>query len=115
MSLHKTPLTNDEREGLILHNLSITNPSQLTDSFRLGMKWQQKKMAEAQVELETLQLMYENLRKNFNKMIGDTLGEDYYNYGADTYTCDQLSCESVTRKANRSLWQHFKDVLFGGK
>ena len=58
---------------------------------------------------------YESLRINFNKMLDGVLGKDYYNLAHDVYTADQFSCESITRKANRSLWQHFKDVLFGEK
>lgn len=39
--MHKTPLTDLEREGLIAHGLEskIGRPSQLVDSFRLGVAW----------------------------------------------------------------------------
>ena len=43
MSLHKTPLTSYEREGLDLHFLSTDKPSQLSDCFRLGMAWEAKR------------------------------------------------------------------------
>lgn len=39
MSMHKVPLTELEREGLILHHLPVGSPSQLSDAFRLGMSW----------------------------------------------------------------------------
>lgn len=41
MSLHKKPLTVAEAEGLKNHGLPIGMPSQLADSFRLGMAWAQ--------------------------------------------------------------------------
>lgn len=39
MSLHKQPLTELEREGLIKHCLPVDTPSQLSDAFRLGVYW----------------------------------------------------------------------------
>jgi hypothetical protein len=41
MSNHKTPLTELERTGLIVHGLkdSIGKPSQLADVFRQGVAW----------------------------------------------------------------------------
>lgn len=39
MSMHKIPLTDLERLGLEKHHLPIGNPSQLSDCFRLGMKF----------------------------------------------------------------------------
>lgn len=40
MSMHKIPLTAHEEEGLRKHGLDIGTPSQLSDVFRQGMKWQ---------------------------------------------------------------------------
>ena len=39
MSMHNTPLTDLEREGLEKHLLAIEYPSQLADVFRQGMAW----------------------------------------------------------------------------
>ena len=39
MSMHNTPLTDLEREGLSRHLLAIEYPSQLADVFRQGMAW----------------------------------------------------------------------------
>lgn len=39
MSMHKIPLTPLEEEGLKKHGLDIGTPSQLSDAFRLGVKW----------------------------------------------------------------------------
>ena len=43
MSMHATVLTKDEEEGLQFHRLPIGTPSQLSDAFRLGMKWASRK------------------------------------------------------------------------
>jgi hypothetical protein len=48
-------------------------------------------------------LQYDNLRKHFQKMIRNVLGEDYYNMGMDVYDCDRLCCEDIARKAKSSL------------
>lgn len=49
MSMHKTPLTDVEREGLEKHGLgqNIGKPSQLADAFRQGVKWGQEQEREA--------------------------------------------------------------------
>ena len=39
MSMHRIPLTELERAGLINHGLAVGKPSQLSDAFRHGMKW----------------------------------------------------------------------------
>jgi len=41
MSMHKKPVTDLEREGLILHGLGryVGKPSQLADVFRQGIAW----------------------------------------------------------------------------
>jgi hypothetical protein len=39
MSMHNTPLTDLEREGLEKHGLKIGTPSQSSDCFRAGMAW----------------------------------------------------------------------------
>ena len=45
-------------------------------------------------------LQYESLRSNFQKMVEDVLGKDYYNMGMDVYECDRICCEDITRRAN---------------
>lgn len=39
MSMHKIELTDLEKSGLTAHRLAIGKPSQLSDCFRLGVKW----------------------------------------------------------------------------
>jgi hypothetical protein len=39
MSMHKIPLTNLELSGLRAHGFEEDSPSQLSDAFRLGVKW----------------------------------------------------------------------------
>jgi hypothetical protein len=43
--MHKIPLTNTEKTGLIEHGLDIGTPSQLSDVFRQGIAWGQKEIA----------------------------------------------------------------------
>lgn len=48
-------------------------------------------------------LQYDSLRLNFNKMVNDVLGGDYYNMGMDVYDADRICCEDITNKANESF------------
>lgn len=43
-------------------------------------------------------LQHESLRLNFQKMVDDVLGEDYYNMAMDVYECDRICCEDITSK-----------------
>ena len=44
MSMHQTPLTDIERDGLKAHGLPIGTPSQMSDCFRHGVKWAQEQL-----------------------------------------------------------------------
>lgn len=51
MSMHKIPLTDLEKQGLIEHGLSMDSPSQLSDSFRLGVQFATKEFNKTTVQL----------------------------------------------------------------
>lgn len=48
-----------------------------------------------------LDYAYKELRKNFNKLTNEILGEDYYNMGMDTYNCDQETTDDILYKYKR--------------
>ena len=50
-------------------------------------------------------LQYQSLRNNFNRLVTDVLGADYYNMAMDVYVADKICCEDITRKANKTIWQ----------
>jgi hypothetical protein len=56
-------------------------------------------------------LQYESLRKNFNKMFKDVLGEDYYNMAMDVYDADRICCEDITRIANKTWFDKLLNIL----
>lgn len=40
---------------------------------------------------------YENLRHNFDKISDTILGKDYYNFGCDTYTTDNMTTQDILK------------------
>ena len=50
-------------------------------------------------------LQYNSLRKNFNAMVTDILGSDYYNMAMDVYEADKICCEDITKKAKQSAFE----------
>lgn len=54
-------------------------------------------------DLKTDNLIYHNLRDNFNKVVKKVLGSDYYNMGMDVYTSDKLACEDIINKKVKVL------------
>ena len=55
-----------------------------------------------------LDYAYKELRKNFNKLTNEILGEDYYNMGVDTYNCDEETTEDLLYKYKKLK----KEVVF---
>ena len=58
--------------------------------------------------LKLTKLVYDNLRRNFNMVVDEVLGPDYYNYGMDSYTCDRLTCEDIINKKVKVLFSNKK-------
>ena len=56
-------------------------------------------------------LQYESLRNNFNEMVTDVLGDDYYNMAMDVYDADRICCEDITAKVNKSLFFKFFNLF----
>lgn len=52
-------------------------------------------------EIEKLQ--YENLRKQFNKIIHELLGKCYYNMAMDVYKCDEQCADDVIEYNNNLI------------
>lgn len=46
------------------------------------------------------EMQYHNLRENFYDVVDNVLGKDYYNEGADCYTCDAFTCRDIIFKFN---------------
>lgn len=61
-------------------------------------------------------LQYKSLRTNFNKMVDDVLGENYYNMANDVYECDRICCEDITIEAKgffKTIFKNMFNNLFG--
>ena len=48
-------------------------------------------------ERDYYKLRFEELNKQWNKVIDEILGEDYYNYGCDWKSCDRLTTEDIIK------------------
>lgn len=59
-------------------------------------------------DLKLTQLIYSNLRRNFEMVVDEVLGPDYYNSGMDSYTCDRLTCEDIINKKVKVLFSNKK-------
>jgi hypothetical protein len=64
MSMHKIPLTKLERKGLIAHGLDVGTPSQLSDCFRHGYRWNDSQLKE--------------LKSAWLELIGNTTEKDAF-------------------------------------
>lgn len=74
-------------------------------------KVREKKKEQLDTNVENLKLtklVYDNLRRNFNMVVDEVLGTDYYNYGMDSYTCDRLTCEDIINKKVKVLFSNKK-------
>lgn len=62
-------------------------------------------------ERDYYKLRFEELNKQWNKVIDEILGKDYYNYGCDWESCDRLTAEDIIykyKKAKKRWWNFGK-------
>ena len=62
---------------------------------------QQEEIFKLQARVDRLTVIlkqYENLRRNFNRLRKEVLGEDYYNLAMDVYKCDEIVCDDIIKK-----------------
>ena len=45
--------------------------------------------------------IHRDLNEHYQKLINELLGEDYYNYGMDSYSCNSFSCEDMLHEIRR--------------
>jgi hypothetical protein len=79
MSMHKIELTQLERAGLERHHLAVGSPSQLSDCFRLGVKWAQENAP--QPEWVSINTPPHNNDDVFCKKESGFKQIDYYQFG----------------------------------
>ena len=61
-------------------------------------------------EKELYEHMYKELKKQWNRVIKELLGENYYNYGCDTYSCDKFTADYLIYKYKKRWWQFWKKI-----
>ena len=52
-------------------------------------------------------LQYQSLRNNFNKLVDEVLGEDYYNMAMDVFEADRICCEDIARECKKGFFSRF--------
>lgn len=61
-------------------------------------------------EKELYEYMYKELRKQWNRVVDELLGEDYYNDGCDHYSCDKFTADDLIYKYKKRWWQFWKKI-----
>lgn len=61
-------------------------------------------------EKELYEHMYKELRKQWDRVIKELLGGDYYNYGSDHYSCDKFTADDLIYKYKKRWWQFWKKI-----
>lgn len=106
MSMHKIELTEWEREGLELHRLPVDKPSQLSDTFRLGVQFATRKSNETIVDLAkrncVLQAKIDSLMLEFcpEEMAQEQIERWEENQVVSNYSTkdNMITCESLKEK-----------------
>lgn len=62
-------------------------------------------------ELESYKRHHSYLYNVFYSMIEASLGKDYYNMGADSYSCNEFSGYDMMFKINRKTAEKYKNIL----
>jgi hypothetical protein len=63
-------------------------------------------------ERDFYKLRFEELNKQWNRVIDELLGEDYYNYGCDWASCDKLTADDLIYKYKKKerWWKFWKKI-----
>ena len=61
-------------------------------------------------ERDYYKLRFEELNKQWNRVIHKLLGENYYNYGCDWKTCDEFTADDLIYKYKKRWWQFWKKI-----
>lgn len=59
-------------------------------------------------ERDYYKLRFEELNKQWHKVINELLGEDYYNDDMDWHSCDEFTTHDLIRKYKRKNWKFWK-------
>ena len=61
-------------------------------------------------ERDYYKLRFEELNKQWNRVIEKLLGKNYYNYGCDWKTCDEFTADDLIYKYKKRWWQFWKKI-----
>lgn len=61
-------------------------------------------------ERDYYKLRFEELNKQWDRVIHKLLGENYYNYGCDWQTCDEFAADDLIYKYKKRWWQFWKKI-----
>lgn len=64
-------------------------------------------LEEVEKERDYYKLRFEELNKQWYRVIEALLGKDYYNYGCDWKTCDEFTADDLIYKHKRKRWWRF--------
>lgn len=118
MSLHKVPLSDLERSGLVSHGLSVGEPSMTSDAFRLGIAWALGALACEKLPvghtIPAAQYLADERVKALEvaKALTSTVSVDYYDNPGMSFDSRMLPREAVDyRKDYRDvLDRHINDL-----
>lgn len=103
--------SDEDRYTILAYFLLKSRQESLQRELNTAMNALTKPMKNKEFD-EISKMQYASLRKNFNKLIRDVLGDDYYNMAMDVYDADRICCEDIAIKANRG-W--FERLIYNDK
>lgn len=71
----------------------------------------EEEVEELKREREMYETCYKELRKQWNRVVDELLGKNYYNDGCDHYSCDQFTADDLIYKYKKRWWQFWKKKL----
>ena len=67
-------------------------------------------LEEVEHERDYYQLRFEELNKQWHRVIEALLGKDYYNYGMDWCSADRLTADDLIYKYKKRWWRFWKKI-----
>jgi hypothetical protein len=70
----------------------------------------EEELEKLKFERDFYELRFKELNKQWQRVIDELLGKDYYNYGCDWKSCDEFTADDLIYKFKKRWWQVWRKI-----
>ena len=70
----------------------------------------EEELEKLKFERDFYELRFKELNKQWQRVIDELLGKNYYNYGCDWKSCDEFTADDLIYKFKKRWWQVWRKI-----